>query len=181
MPVHDWSEVRSGRIHHFHNSWFYKLSDCLNAGLLPPGFYAAGEQWAGGMEPDVLALQERDRAATDWRDAETAIVLEEQPPKVAHTMRAEEAVYLSKQDSISIRGTDGDHLVATIEILSRGNKASRHEVERFLRKVASSIEQNCHLMIIDVSRLVHSIRMGFMPRYGNSFTAIVPTWRKLVC
>jgi len=23
MPVHDWSRVRPGRFHHFHNAWIY--------------------------------------------------------------------------------------------------------------------------------------------------------------
>lgn len=46
MPVHDSGRVRAGKFHHFHNSWIYKLSDRLNEGILPPGFYAAGEQEA---------------------------------------------------------------------------------------------------------------------------------------
>lgn len=149
MPVHDWSRVRSGRFHHFHNSWIYKLSDRLNAGLLPPGFYAAGEQVAGGMEPDVLALEEQG-SGMDRQDPAGAIALAHQPPKVAQTMQAEDAIYLAKQDRIAIRGTDGDRLVAIVEILSRGNKASRNEMNRFLKKVASCVEQNCHLLIVDL-------------------------------
>ncbi len=150
MPVHDWSRVRSGRFHHFHNSWIYKLSDRLNSGLLPPGFYAAGEQVAGGIEPYVLALEEREAATADWQDSASVIALEQHPPKVALTMQAEEAIYLAKQDRIAIRGTDGDRLVAIVEIVSPGNKASRYEMDRFLRKVASCLEQNCHLLIIDL-------------------------------
>ena len=57
MPVHDWSRVRAGTFHHFHNSWIYKLCDRLNAGLLPRDFYAAGEQISGDIAPDVLTLQ----------------------------------------------------------------------------------------------------------------------------
>jgi hypothetical protein len=37
-----------------------------------------------------------------------------------------------------------------IEIVSRGNKESRHELERFLRKVASALESKYHLLIIDL-------------------------------
>lgn len=114
MPVQDWSAVRAGWFHHFHNSWIYKLTDRLNAGLLPPGFYSAGEQVVGGADPDVLTLEERSSPG----------------------LEAEEAIYLRKQDRVVIRRSGSDRIVALIEIVSRGNKESRNEFERFLRKVS---------------------------------------------
>lgn len=150
MPVHDWSRVRPGKFHHFHNSWIYKLSDRLNAGLLPPGFYAAGEQVVGEIEPDVLTLQNHSLTAPPWRTTAGVVALEEHPPRVSVTMAADESVYLKKQDRVVIRELDNDRLIALIEIVSHANKSSRHELERFLHKVASALERGVHLLIIDL-------------------------------
>lgn len=151
MPVHDWSSVRAGWFHHFHNSWIYKLTDRLNGGLLPQGFYAAGEQVVGETEPDVLTLHERSSSGLTGRpSAPGVLAIEEHPPRVRWTQEAEEAVYLRKQDRVVIRGSEGDRIVALIEIVSRGNKESRHEFERFLRKVASGLESRFHLLIVDL-------------------------------
>jgi hypothetical protein len=149
MPVHDWSRARAGKFHHFHNSWIYKLSDRLNAGLLPPGFYAAGEQVAGEIEPDVLTLQQKESAELPWHEAVGVVAVEEHPPQVSYTFSAEEAIYLRKQDRLTIRAPD-DRLVAIIEITSRGNKASRNELDRFLRKVASALDGGIHLLVVDL-------------------------------
>ena len=44
MPIHDWTKVDAGIFHHFHNGWITRLSDALNDGLLPKGYYALAEQ-----------------------------------------------------------------------------------------------------------------------------------------
>src|SRR5437016_11755968 len=61
MPVHDWSRVDANVFHHFHQRWTIAICDTLNAGLLPPGYSALVEQHAGGLVPDVLALERRSR------------------------------------------------------------------------------------------------------------------------
>lgn len=55
-PIHDWSQVDAGLFHHFHQRWIAAISDALNAGGLPPDYYALAEQRTAGREPDVLAL-----------------------------------------------------------------------------------------------------------------------------
>jgi hypothetical protein len=57
MPIHDWTRVTAGTFHHFHHAWIMQLSMASNAGVLPPGFYAMAAQVAGGLGPDVLALE----------------------------------------------------------------------------------------------------------------------------
>src|SRR5207244_3021787 len=51
--------VDANLFHHFHQAWTLHISDALNRGLLPPGYSALVEQHAGGVEPDVLTLEER--------------------------------------------------------------------------------------------------------------------------
>jgi hypothetical protein len=151
MPIHDWSQVRSGKFHHFHNSWIYKLSDRLNAGILPPGFYAAGEQIVGEIEPDLVALEQRQTGGPPpWHNASNVVAVAEHPPSVSITIEAEDAILLRKSDRVTIRAMDNDRLVALIEIVSGGNKRSHHEMDRLLRKVASALDQGCHLLIIDL-------------------------------
>lgn len=54
MPIHDWTKTYDGAFHDFHVSWLVQLKRTLNKGLLPPGYYAMGEQVIGGAVPDVL-------------------------------------------------------------------------------------------------------------------------------
>ncbi len=57
MAIHDWTRVTAVTFHHFHQTWRVELSRALNSGRLPAGFYALAEQIAGGLGPDVLALE----------------------------------------------------------------------------------------------------------------------------
>jgi hypothetical protein len=153
MPIHDWSRVRPGRFHHFHNAWIYKLCDRLNGGLLPPGFYAAGEQVTGEIEPDVLTLQRREPAPAvraDWHSAASVVAVEEHPPQVAFVAHMETAAYLRKQDTLVIRFREAERIVAMIEIVSRGNKNSRRRLDQFLRKVSGVLDSGYHLLVIDL-------------------------------
>jgi len=54
MPLHDWTRVDAGTFHHFHSIWITHLSEWLNGGALPEGYYALAEQHAGLMVGDVL-------------------------------------------------------------------------------------------------------------------------------
>jgi hypothetical protein len=44
MPIHDWTRVRANRFHDFHQSWTIAIRNALNAGRLPPGYFALVEQ-----------------------------------------------------------------------------------------------------------------------------------------
>lgn len=151
MPIHDWSRVRAGKFHHFHNSWIYKISDRLNDGLLPPGFYAAGEQIAREVEPDVLTFTAAPvEAPPSWRGDASVLAVEEHPPRVSFHVESEEAMLLCKQDRLVVHALDGDRVVAILEVVSLANKSSRHGIERFLYKAAAAIRQGIHLLIIDL-------------------------------
>jgi hypothetical protein len=150
MAVHDWSKLRAGKFHHFHNSWIYKLSDRLNAGILPPGVYAAGELIVGEIEPDVLAFHHDEASTASWHGTAQVLAVEGHPPKVHCTMSADEASYVRRQDSVAIRAADEDRLIAIIEIISAGNKSSRHEMDRVVRKAGSALTAGIHLLLVDM-------------------------------
>src|SRR5688572_6310047 len=57
MPIHDWTSVKAGIYHNFHVLWTTSITNRLNAGLLPAGFFAMAEQIIGDPEADVVTLQ----------------------------------------------------------------------------------------------------------------------------
>src|SRR5947209_6912370 len=87
MPVHDWTRVGAGIFHDFHHDWITTLKRALNAGLLPPGYYALAEQIAGGLGPDVLTLDltppgaPRPQGATPAAETSGGVALDLAPPK----------------------------------------------------------------------------------------------------
>ena len=60
MPIHNWKKTYAGAFHHFHVTWLSEIAKALNAGVLPKGYYALGEQVIGGAVPDVLTLEKRE-------------------------------------------------------------------------------------------------------------------------
>lgn len=151
MPLHDWTRVNAGTYHDFHNSWIFVLKRTLNAGLLPPSFYALSEQIAGETGPDVLTLQSRGAAHGDSSPIPAgATALAEAPPKVSYTASlSEEEIYALKRRSLVIRHATGDRVVAYIEILSPGNKDSRASLDRVVEKAIAVLNHGCHLLLID--------------------------------
>lgn len=150
MPVHDWTRVNPGVFHDFHNAWITEIRNALNGGILPPEYYALGEQCAGSIGPDVLTLNtvDDDTDLPDTGEGGTALATD--PPKVALISQLELDFYTSRQSSLVIRHTTGDRIVAMIELLSSGNKATRHEFRRFLDKAAAALKQGYHLLLVDL-------------------------------
>lgn len=151
MPVHDWNRVPPGIFHFFHNRWIGTISDLLNGGLLPPSYYAIGEQVTGNWEPDVLALQARGQdplpSPGGWQSLHNVAVA---PPQVDHIARTELETYVRRQLTLVIRHTSGDRVVALTEIVSPGNKASRHALNMFVEKVVDALYQGIHILVVDV-------------------------------
>ena len=124
MPIHDWSRVPAGLFHHFHQQWTCRLCDALNAELLPKGYSALIEQSAAWIYLD--------------------------PPKTRFVSQAsDEEVYAAKANRIAIHHPLGE-VVSLIEIVSPGNKNSRHGLRAFAEKSLGFLEQGIHLLIIDL-------------------------------
>jgi hypothetical protein len=123
MPIHDWTRVDAGLFHAFHQGWISALSDALNGGVLPPDYFALPERTNRSHVPDVATL------------------------KLSPEGEAE--VYARKADHIAVRHRHG-RVVAVIEIVSPGNKASKNELRAFAAKAAGLLCQDVHLLVIDL-------------------------------
>ncbi|MBN9117862.1 MAG: DUF4058 family protein [Planctomycetes bacterium] len=138
MPMHGWTKVPDGIFHAFHHGWISELGRALNTEVLPPDMYAMPEQVAGGFGPDVLALQTEgggDSAEGKGGGVETA--------------QTEAEFYRRKKSALVIRHVSGDRVVAVIEIVSPGNKASKNAVRAFVNKARELLGARIHLLIVD--------------------------------
>jgi hypothetical protein len=148
MPIHDWTRVDAGLFHHFHQNWNTALCNGLNAGSLPPDYFALVEQRISGPIPDILTLQ-LSGGGQEPGDSSPGLAVATSPPGTRLVRRSEAEIYARKADRITVRHRHGD-VVAVIEIVSPGNKASRNEMRYFVEKAADLIRQNIHLLVIDL-------------------------------
>lgn len=152
MPIHDWTRVRAGIFHDFHHEWITTIKHVLNAGVLPAGYYAMAEQIAGGFSPDVLALESAHRRPSRARgdDSGGGLALATAPPKVRFTATAEIDEQARRRSRAAIRPVSDDHVVAMLEIVSPGNKSTRHALRSFVEKALELFDSGIHLLVIDL-------------------------------
>ena len=149
MPVHDWSRVPAGLFHHFHRQWTVSICDALNSGRLPKGCYALLEQRAAGPVPGVASFERRPNRK-DPNHASGGIALAEAPPMTRFMSQAsDEDVYAARADRIAVYGPL-DEVVAIIELVSPGNKNSKHAIRSFVEKSLDFLLRGIHLLIIDL-------------------------------
>lgn len=151
MPMHDWTRVSDGTIQDFHYSWVLELKRALKRGLLPAGYYVMVEQFGGDFgAPDVLTLQTSESKAPSPPSLSGTATLTEKPPAVHVQTTIARDVYARLQRTLVIRQTSDDRIVALIEVLSRGNKSSRHALRSFVDKLIAALDTGIHLLLIDV-------------------------------
>jgi hypothetical protein len=145
MPIHDWTRVESGTFHNFHQDWTIEICRTLNRGILPDGYFAMADQRVSGPEPDIVAL--RLRGPDEPRGG---LAVAEMPPRIrrAGQTEADATRYAIKANRIAIRQGLG-RVVAMIEVVSPGNKDSRHAVASFVTKAVDFIRHGIHFLMID--------------------------------
>jgi hypothetical protein len=170
MPIHDWTLVDAGTFHAFHQLWIASLCNRLNAGALPRGFFALPEQRVPGPELDVLALESySSKRRGKSRNGSTAVI--DTPPRTRIVEIAEPERYAKKADRIAVRHARG-RVVAFMEIVSPGNKGSRHEMRAFVKKTTELLEQGIHLLVVDLfppsSRDPHGIHRAIWEEIAST-------------
>jgi hypothetical protein len=152
MPIHDWSHVDANLFHDFHQTWTITIRNALNGGVLPPGYSALVEQHAGGLVPDVIALERRakpGRPPERKRTARAGGVVVAEPPRTRHVIESEAEISAGLGNRITIRHPLGE-IVCVIEIVSPGNKGSRAALRRFVEKSAEFLNAGIHLLVVDL-------------------------------
>jgi hypothetical protein len=149
MPIHDWTRVDAGLFHAFHQGWMIALANSLNSGVLPVDYFALPEQSIRGPIPDVLTLRLASTGEKASSPSSGGLTVAAAPPRTRHVRRNEVDSYARKADRLSVRHRHG-HIVAVVEIVSPGNKASRNEFRAFVEKATDLIRQNIHLLVIDL-------------------------------
>jgi hypothetical protein len=149
MPLHDWTQVKSGTYHNYHYRWIAAIMDRLNAGLLPAGFFAMAEQIIGRPETDVVTLQ-TSSPSKPLSDSSGTMAVARARPKTRFVLpiMQDQERYARKANRIAIHHELGD-VVAVIEIVSPGNKDRKRSLRSFVDKAVDLIQQGVNLLIID--------------------------------
>jgi hypothetical protein len=151
MTMHDWSRVDDDAFHHFHGAWIFALARALNAGRLPPGYYAFGEQHLSRKSGDVLGLHasDPDSAPPPAHPGDRAVALAEALPRVSRTVPLKVAP-VGKQRTLSVRHSRGHRIVALVEVVSTSNKATGTGRAEFVEKVTAALRGGIHCAVLDV-------------------------------
>jgi Protein of unknown function (DUF4058) len=148
-PIHDWSRAPAALFHHFHQHWAALLCNALNNECRLDGYFALLARQAAAVSPDAIA-PEREPERRDHHDRTGGIAVAEAPPKTRFVSQAsDEEVYAAKADRIAVYSPYGD-VVAVIELVSPGNKNSRHAMRSFVDKALDLLRQGIQLLIIDL-------------------------------
>lgn len=156
--MHDWTRIYAGVFHHLHVTWLVELARALNHGVLPPGYYALGEQVVGGAVPDVLTLGlappragRGDLRAGSARAARSTVETEPaRLPTATITAVADAPTYPPRPRVIAVRHRSGDRLVAIIEIVSAGNKHDAADLGSLVEKTVVALSKGIHVVLIDL-------------------------------
>jgi hypothetical protein len=155
MPVHDWTRVDDGTFHAFHTSWLTHLMEALNAGLLPPGYYALSEQVATRMQTDVLTLRVPLSSDLPPRTPlNGGVAVTEAPPHVRLSVRPDPQRKPRRPTRrgrhLVVRHISAHQVVALIEIVSPANKDRKAHVRELAEKVVRSLEAGIHILVLDL-------------------------------
>ena len=172
MPVHDWTRVNAGVFHDFHYSWVLEIKRVLKRDLLPPEYYVMAEQVGGDVgTPDVLTLQTSDSPQEQNGPLTGTSTLTESPPITQARATIQLDTYARRQRTLVVRHTSNDRIVAMLEVLSPGNKSSRHAMRTLLDKAVAAMYSGIHLLLIDVHppspRDPHGIHGAMMAEIGT--------------
>src|SRR5260221_4100863 len=139
MPIHDWTRVKSGTYPNFHYRWIAAIMDRLNAGLLPPEYFAMAEQIIGRPETDVVTLQTGSRPKPPTGSGGVAVARTRPKTRFVMPVAPDAERYAQMANRIAIHHELGD-VVAVIEVVSPGNKDRKRSLRTFVAKAIDLIQ-----------------------------------------
>jgi hypothetical protein len=146
--MHDWTKVKAGTYHNFHVLWMSTITNQLNAGLLPVGFFAMTEQIVGRPETDVVTLKTNPQAKPVTNRGNGRTTTAQSKTRFVFPIAPDQERYARKANRIAIHHELGE-VVSVIEIVSPGNKDRKRSLQTFVDKAVDLIQQKVNLLIID--------------------------------
>jgi hypothetical protein len=146
MPIHDWTRVSAGGFHMFHQDWSIELTRALNRGLLPEGFSALTDLRVEGYEPDIVGV----RGGNGSPNAGPAVAVATPRSRQVAKLESDAANYARRANRIAIHHEEFGRVVAIIEIVSPGNKDTRHAVRTFVGKAVEFLRKGVHFVSVDL-------------------------------
>ena len=128
--------MKRGIFHHFHLTWISAISKELNAGLLPPDYYALAEQIVSNLGPDVLTLR---------RPANGAVPVVARAAELPWRWAAQSAISLASkvrrtgQKTVVIRHTSNHQVIALIEIVYARQQEQPEPLDAFVKKADAAL------------------------------------------
>jgi hypothetical protein len=148
MPVHDWNRVDAATFHAFHTAWITHLSETLNGGVLPDGYYAMPEQHAGRWIADVLTLQTQLARPQSRRD-DVGVAVADAPPQVRQRLISPPSARAARR-TLAVRHVSGHQIIALIDVVSPANKDRATHVRDFIDKAESALALGIHVLMVDL-------------------------------
>ncbi|HUE73237.1 MAG TPA: DUF4058 family protein [Pirellulaceae bacterium] len=149
MPIHDWTKVDAGTFHAFHTAWITHLSESLNGGILPSGYYALPEQHGGRLIADVLTLQVPQPGSQPPAEPPGGVALADAPPRVRRKLSPSPSARGTRR-TLAIRHVSGHRIIALIEIVSPANKDRASHVAEFADKAETALCSGIHVLLADI-------------------------------
>ena len=149
MPMHDWTKVDAGTFHAFHTAWITHLSESLNGGILPSGYYALPEQHGGRLIADVLTLHIPQPGSQQPAEPKGGVALADAPPRVRRKLSPSPSSRGTRR-TLAIRHVSGHKIIALIEIVSPANKDRAAHVAEFADKVETALFSGIHVLLADI-------------------------------
>ena len=122
MPVHDWAPVDVGLFHDFHQAWTVEIARRLNAGGLPPEYWALLEPADGILPGEPRPMR----------------VLPDKPADLA-----------ARGNRVTIRHRLGE-VACIIEIVSPGNKSNRAGRRAFVERTHGFLSAGVNVLVVDL-------------------------------
>ena len=146
MPIHDWTRAEAGDFHHFHQTVDSAPGRCPERRWFASGVHGPGRASHRPPDPRCGDAPVCDRPSAD---AGGVAIAPAPAPSARVIQKFERINYAKRADRVVIRHGRG-RVVAIIEIVSPGNKDSRHAIRSFVEKAADILSQGIHLVVVDL-------------------------------